>query len=302
MFINRAMIVTVVVMLMAFGVSAFGNTNGIPPMSPKFLKTNGEFVVIGNLMVKTNSPLNTDSFKQYKWRVYLLDKIMNSDATNRQEKLVEGAWALQKDYPDRPNGYELIMAVMDEYGEEGNLPAARALAKELSESSAPERFKTWSKGFLNRMDSFGKPVAMQFTAVDGRQVNLADMRGKVVLVDFWSTGCGPCVAELPRIKEAYEKFHRQGLEVIGISCDTDQSQLQQFVKEKGYSWPQYFDGRQQEENKFAQGFGIDGIPHMFLVDKKGILRFDNVRANDALHERVDQNTFEEKISALLAED
>jgi hypothetical protein len=76
--------------------------------------------------------------------------------------------------------------------------------------------------------------------------------------------------------------------------------LTRFLEEKSYPWPQYFDGKQQDDNKFTTEFGIDGIPHMFLVDKKGLLRFDNVRAGK-FHPEGDMTSFEDKISMLLAE-
>lgn len=262
-----------------------------------FVKTNGEWVTIGGIMVKTN--LNSDEFKEFKWRDEQLMEIANSGASNATDKLVEGAWRLVKDYPNRANGYQAIMMATEDYEFEDKLDKARTLANELISSSAPERFKLWAKGFLNRLDSQDKLISIQFTAMDGRKVDLAKMKGKVVLVDFWATTCGPCIAELPRVKKAYDKFHGQGFEVIGISCDTDKKQLERFLKEKKYPWPQYFDGKQQTDNKFARAFGIDGIPHMFLVDKKGFLRFDNVRAI-ATHAKND-TSFEEKISALLAE-
>ena len=261
-------------------------------MDPGYLKTNGEYVTIGRIMVKTNSPLNTDEFKQFKWRDDQLMKINNSGVTNANELVTEGAWALIQDYPNRANGYQLIMMVMENY-ERKQPDQARALAAQFLASSAPEKYKLWTKGFLNRLDARNHPVSLQFTAVDGRNVDLAQMRGKVVLVDFWGTHCGPCVAELPRIKTALEKFHAQGFEIIGISCDTDQKELEQYVKKHDLSWPQYFDGKQQSDNQFTVAFGIDGIPHMFLVDRKGCLRFDDVRAKDA--------TFEDKISKLLDE-
>ena len=178
-----------------------------------------------------------------------------------------------------------------------NQAQARRWVTELIDSPAPENFKLRYKGVLYRLDSQGKPVAIRFTAVDGREVDLSKLRGKVVLVDFWATWCGPCVAELPRVKAAYERFHNQGFEVIGISCDTDKKKLEDYVQQHGISWPQYFDGNEQGENKFTVTFGINGIPHMFILDKKGCLRFDD---ND-MRTKGAKADFEDKIKSLLAE-
>ena len=244
----------------------------------------------------TNSSVPTDEqFQAYMAREKKLwDEYKSDSSTNAPDKLFNGARALQKDYPIQVNGYQDMMSAIEDCAKH-NRAKARAWAKDLVDSSAPERFKLWSKGFLYRLDSQGKPVTMKFTAVDGREVDLSQMRGKVVVVDFWSTTCGPCVAQLPRVKAAFEKYQQEGFEVVGISCDTDKHRLERFLKENGIGWPQYFDGQQQEQNKFAQGFGIDGIPHMFLVDKKGYLRFDDLRAKGA------KADFEDKIENLLAE-
>ncbi len=221
------------------------------------------------------------------WRDY------NSDSTtNAQKSLFEGGRALQADYPHEINGYQIMMCAIEDCT---NQVQARAWAKELIDSPAPENFKLWYKGVLYRLDSQGKPVTIRFTSVDGREVDFSKLRGKVVLVDFWGTHCGPCVAELPRVKTAYEKFHDQGFEVIGISCDTDKKELLDYVQQHGIPWPQYFDGHQQHDNKFTVAFGIDGIPHMFILDKKGCLRFDDVRAKGA------KTDFEDKIEGLLVE-
>ncbi|MDE3100378.1 MAG: TlpA family protein disulfide reductase [Verrucomicrobiota bacterium] len=292
---------TLVILLFGLPLCGYSQNETSPTMPKNFVQTNGEFVKIGGIMVKTNSPLDTDYFKQLMWRNQRLEKIMNSDATNRIDRFVEGAWQLVRDYPKEANGYQDLMGAMDDYQYDGQRAKARALADKVAVSSAPRNFKFWAKGFLNRLDSSDKVTTMKFTAVDGRKVDLSEMKGKVVLVDFWATTCGPCVAELPRVKAAYERFHAEGFDVVGISCDTDKSKLEEYVKEHGIVWPQYFDGKQQDDNKFAVEFGIDGIPHMFLVDKKGLLRFDNVRATDKYHAKGDTASFEEKISKLLSE-
>ncbi len=123
-----------------------------------------------------------------------------------------------------------------------------------------------------------KPVELKFTAVDGKEVDLAKMRGKVVLIDFWATWCGPCVAELPNVLKAYEKLHPKGFEIIGISLDQDKAKLESFVKEKGMTWTQYFDGKGWQ-NDISARFGIQSIPAMWLVDKKGMLVSNDVRGN-----------------------
>ena len=231
---------------------------------------------------------------QYMALVFTLDKIKDSDAPDRMEKFVAGAWALSKDYPNQVNGYQCIMEAMDDYEFLGKPDQARALAQEMIDSSAPDNFKQWAKGFLYRLDSMGKPVEIKFTAIDGREVDLANMKGKVVLVDFWGDN-----NELPQVKAAFKKFHAQGFEIIGIYNYADKDRLEEFVKTYDISWPQYFDGKQM--NEFAVKFGIDGFPNMFLVDRKGCLRFDDVRAKNNVHPKGDTTSFEEKISQLLAE-
>ena len=102
----------------------------------------------------------------------------------------------------------------------------------------------------------------------GKPLSVAQCKGKVVLIDFWATWCGPCVRELPNVLETYKKHHGQGFEIIGISLDQDREKLESFIKSKDMSWPQFFDGKGWE-NKLAAQYGITSIPATFLLDREG---------------------------------
>ena len=114
-----------------------------------------------------------------------------------------------------------------------------------------------------------KPLDLAFTAVDGSTVDLAKLRGKVVLVDFWATWCPPCRAEVPNVVATYQKYHDKGFEVVGISLDGNKDSLLAFTQANGMVWPQYFDGKLWE-NKISTAYNITSIPTMWLLDKKGM--------------------------------
>ncbi len=134
----------------------------------------------------------------------------------------------------------------------------------------------------------GKPMALKGTLVDGIEFSTEQWKGKVILVDFWATWCAPCRAELPHLKEAYEKYHDKGLEIIGVSNDFNKQALEAFIKNNpDLPWPHFFDSGKAEQrgwHPLTKEFGINAIPALFLIDRNGVC--NSVTARGHLDEMI----------------
>ena len=104
--------------------------------------------------------------------------------------------------------------------------------------------------------------------LSGQPTSVAGYKGKIVLLDFWATWCGPCVGELPNVLATYEKHHADGFEIIGISLDQDKEKLTTFLQQRKIPWRQIFDGKGWE-SRLALDYGIQSIPATFLLDGAG---------------------------------
>ena len=182
------------------------------------------------------------------------------EVIDNTEKGTELVKQIKTDFPDTQLGKSADEVLDSIKKQEESKKVQRALAKG---SAFPD---------FDEKDVMGKPLS------------IAKYKGKVVLIDFWATWCGPCVHELPNVIKAYEKHHDKGFEIIGISLDQDKEKLTKFTKEKNMTWQQYFDGKGWG-NKLAVKYGVQSIPATYLLDGGGKIIGKDLRG-EALEQAV----------------
>ena len=130
------------------------------------------------------------------------------------------------------------------------------------------------------------------------KVALADLKNKVVLVDFWATWCGPCKKSFPKLQELNVKYKSQGFEIVGVSEDDDDSGLAAFLTETGAKFRVGLDPGKAGGVAIVDQYKWDGfsMPSSVLIDKKGVVRYVHAGFHDG-----DEAEFDKKISELLKE-
>ena len=124
--------------------------------------------------------------------------------------------------------------------------------------------------FINR-----PALDFQVTDLKGEALSLSQYQGQVVLLDFWATWCGPCIAEMPNVKRTYAKYSNQNFEIIGISLDRSTEPLEEYIASEGLAWRQYWDNG----GRIANMYGVRAIPSTFLIDGAGKIRRVNLRGS-----------------------
>jgi len=218
--------------------------------------------------------------------------------------VIQGIADLGTKYPASDEPAQFARGFM--YSFESSHPPAASLAVWQKFAASPNVvLATRAKDKARAFAVISAPQDLAFTALDGREVDLKKLRGKVVLVDFWATWCGPCMMEMPNVVKVYQACHDQGFEIVGVSCDVAPEnattpswkksartgpQVLAFTQQHHMPWPEYYDGHKHNAggNVLAARFGVDGIPASLLIDRTGQVVALNLRGAelDAAVQRV----------------
>jgi thiol-disulfide isomerase/thioredoxin len=128
-----------------------------------------------------------------------------------------------------------------------------------------ERFE----GSARRLGLLGNSIEVTGKLVDGSEFDWNKYQGKVVLVDYWATWCGPCIAEAPKVRKMYDLYHDRGFEVVGISLDTDKKKLNDYLNKEEVPWENLFEPGKGWKHPMAIRYGVHAIPAAWLVDQHG---------------------------------
>ena len=171
------------------------------------------------------------------------------------------------DYPKNLAAYFADGCVLAKMGKMDDASKEFSVCAEAASPKDPSKMR--AKHFAeNPALSLSKMApAFTVTALDGSRFTLDEMGGKVVLIDFWATWCGPCNEELPHMKKIAKEFAGQPLVIISVSWDADEAKWKQFMAKNEMNWVQYRDA----DHELSKRFGVEAIPHYFTIDSDGVL-------------------------------
>jgi thiol-disulfide isomerase/thioredoxin len=204
-------------------------------------------------------------------RTVMHSELVNAISAGQTAKAIADIEQFVNDHPKSDIGASVLLALgRDTEDKEKRVAIFRRIVAEYPPTQNTKK----AEGCIRREEGVGKPFELTFTdAITDQLISIKNLRGKVVVIDFWATWCAPCVADMPKLKKLYEQYKDQGVEFIGVSLDRPGeglNLLKTFVKENGIAWPQYYQGNWWA-SEFSTSWGIERFPSTFIVDAEGNL-------------------------------
>lgn len=224
------------------------------------------------------------------------DSVAFHQVSDRQQKILalDGANALNyiKEYPSSFISLYLLNHYAHRYGTSQTEALLKLLSEHWKSHSKYRSLKDWVN-FKNKLQK--GMVAPAFTAVDfeGDSVSLSALDGKFVVLDFWGTWCGPCVAVIPELKELVRKYKQQNVELISIACEIGKDKedmlrkAKRFTHQKEMNWTHILENKENSSMDFSliSKYSIDSYPSIFLIDPEGKILFRG-EGNDKMQQLV----------------
>lgn len=172
-------------------------------------------------------------------------------------------------YMDTPQLAEIVNLIPDKFANDEAISNIKQQVNKLTATAVGQKFTDF-----------------ELKNLEGKAVKLSDYagKGKVVLVDFWASWCGPCRQEMPNVVKVYNQYKDKGFEIVGVSLDQTEEAWKKGIADLGITWPQMSDLKYWQ-CEAAAIYGVNAIPHTVLIDKDGTIIERNLRG-EKLYERI----------------
>lgn len=191
-----------------------------------------------------------------------------ADFVKIQEQWLKDLEAFVGDFPTSEDAAEamLQLGIAQEFA--GKEEDATKWFDQIVKKFPKHALASKAAGASYRLNSVGKSIQLRAKTTDGRDFDLASLKGKVVLIHYWSTWCEPCKADMEQLKALQAKYAKQGFALVGVSLDSDPKELADFLKSKKLTWPQLYEPGGLD-SRLANELGVLTLPTMLLIDKQG---------------------------------
>ncbi|MBQ7552853.1 MAG: AhpC/TSA family protein [Bacteroidaceae bacterium] len=197
------------------------------------------------------------------------------DGTKKNITNEVGIYLLKNNYyyMETPQLAEIVNLIPEKYASDESIQRIKEMVTKLVATAVGQKFTDFE------MDD-----------PDGKKVKLSDYagKGKVVLVDFWASWCGPCRQEMPNVVKVYKEYKNKGFEIVGVSLDQTAEAWKKGIADLGMTWPQMSDLKYWQ-SEAASLYGVNAIPHTVLIDKDGTIIERNLRG-EKLYEKIAELT------------
>lgn len=217
----------------------------------------------------SQSNLSEDQKFNLRWEYTIRTAIskIGDGKTAMTDELASGGRKLQHEFPGREEPSQLMLTAAFA----GDSVSAARLSADILDRANEGEVKTSTERLVAKLFSKVRPVAMQLTTIDKEKIDLRKLTGKVVLLHFWSLTTYEAQKQNIAVKNAFDKYHSQGLEVIGITFEPTDALVREFVRRGGISWPQVIHTTSASAKPWRE-YGIDALPVIWLIDRRGFLR------------------------------
>jgi len=233
------------------------------PANDDLAKLHREIYPILNKVVnlKIESVSEKDKNKSKEIRNIIKDELekvdeIKIDFINKNPSSIASLW------------YVSDMMMRNQLSNEEAIAIFNKLDKKLNDNPFYKDIEIRIEGIKATKEGQMVPEIKTTSTVDGKEFDLSSYRGKYVLIDFWGSWCGPCVAEMPKVNE-YAKKYKGKLEILGINSGDSKKKLTDFLNEHNYKWQQILSARGESTDNFVLKFNVAGFPTKFIIDPEG---------------------------------